>query len=312
MNILVKSNYFKAVVVFGLLCCLVLTGCTTASSVKTSSFKLDAENGIYRATAVPYGSNSKQKFDIYLPLDYQSKEDLDMFIYIHGGSYCMGSRYELNDVCFDMVRKNGIAVATMDYRLVSPTNTVFLKEMFDDVCTAIDEIASVCSTNGLKIDKTAIMGLSAGGHFAMLYSYKMIEKCPFNLVFCVDYVGPADLSDEAFLAKVEDKRFQQLGKLFKKRLGVQDLRDAIPYFREYSPIEYITPSSIPTICAYGKKDEIVPFSICETLKKTFDENGCTYELTVFPNSNHGLDAPEDAPLREIVEQQIQDYIEKYF
>jgi len=305
-------NVLKVAVVLSLLCCLVFTSCTTVRSGRDTGFTLDAQNGIYRATAVPYGSHSKQKFDIYLPLDYQTKENLDMFVCIHGGSYFKGDRYDMNDLYLDMVKNYGVAVATMDYRLVSPMNNFFMKEMFEDVCTAIDKIASVCSENDVKIDKAALMGFSAGAHFAMLYSYKMIEKSPFNLVFCVDYVGPADLTDETFLAKTEEDRFEKLGKLFKKRLGVQDIEDAIPYFKEYSPVEYITPSIIPTICAYGRKDEIVPFSICETLKKKFDECGCTYELTVFPNSNHPLDAPEDAPLIDVVAEQIQDYMKKYF
>lgn len=312
MNNLTKSNFFRVAVALCLLCCLVLTGCSTVPSGKDSGFTLDAQNGIYRVTAVPYGSHSKQKFDIYLPLDYQSKENLDIFVCIHGGSYFRGDRYDMNDLYLDMVKNHGVAVATMDYRLVSPTNNFFLKEMFEDVCSAVDKIASVCNENDFKIDKAALMGFSAGGHFALLYSYTMIEKCPFDLVFCVDYVGPADLTDEAFLAKTEEKRFEQLGKLFKKRLGVKDIKDAIPYFKEYSPIEYVTPSIIPTICAYGKKDEIVPFSICESFKKKLDECGCTYELTVFPNSNHGLDAPEDAPLQVVVAEQIQDYMKKYF
>ncbi len=307
-----NSTCFNAAVILCLLCFLFLTGCTTVSTAKIPEIRFDAENGVYTAAAVSYGSDTKQKFDIYLPLDYQSKENLDIFVCIHGGSYFRGDRYDMNDLYLDMVKNHGVAVATMDYRLVSPTNNFFLKEMFEDVCSAIDKIASVCNENDLKIDKAALMGFSAGGHFALLYSYTMIEKCPFDLVFCVDYVGPADLADEAFLAKAEEKRFKQLGKLFKKRLGVKDIKDAIPYFKEYSPIEYVTPSIIPTICAYGMKDEIVPFSICESFKKKLDECGCTYELTVFPNSNHPLNASEDAPLLDVVTEQIQDYMKKYF
>ena len=306
-----NSTCFNAAVILCLLCCLFLTGCTTTSTAKIPEIRFDAEKGVYTAAAVSYGSDSKQKFDIFLPDDYKSKENIDIIVLIHGGSYYAGSRLDLRDTCIDMT-KRGIAVATIDYRLVSPVNNVFLKEMFEDVCLAIDKIAFVCHANNIKLDKAALMGFSAGAHFAMLYSYKMIESSPLDLVFCIDYVGPADLRDETFLAKVEDKRFEKLGKMFKKRLGVENMRDAIPYFMDYSPVEYITPSSIPTICAYGKKDEIVPFSECETLKRTFDSLGCTYELTVFPNSNHPLNAPEDAPLHEIVTGQIEDYMKKYF
>ena len=306
-----NSTCFKIIVALCLLCCLFITGCTTTSTAKIPDFRLDAENGVYKALAIPYGSDSKQKLDVYLPQDYKSQESLDILVFIHGGSYFRGSRSDRTDFFMETAR-SGIAVASMDYRLVAPTNSVFLKEMFEDVCTAIDKIAFVCEESNIKLDKATLMGISAGAHFAMLYSYKMIEQSPLDIVFCINYVGPADLTDYNFLSKAEDKRFAQLGKLFKKRLGVQDMRDAIPYFMDYSPVEYITPSSIPTICAYGKKDEIVPFSECETLKKTFDSFGCTYELTVFPNSNHGLDAPEDAPLHEIVTAQILDYMEKYF
>ncbi|MBO4759124.1 MAG: alpha/beta hydrolase [Spirochaetaceae bacterium] len=294
-----------------LLCCFVITSCATTSSAKIPVFELDAENGVYKVAAVSYGSDSKQKFDIYLPADYKAKDSLDMLVYIHGGAYYRGSRYDQNEICLELAR-NGAAVAIMDYRLVSPTNNIFLKDMFEDVCTAIDKIAFVCEANNVKLDKAAVMGISAGAHFALLYSYKMKETSPLNLVFCVDYVGPADLKNDDFIGKIEDDRFAQLGKLLKKRLKVEDMKDAIPYFIEYSPIEYLEKTSVPTICAYGKKDDIVPFSVCESLVKKFDSLGCTYELTVFPNSNHGLDAPEDIHLRDVVFDQIQDYMKKYF
>ena len=309
MNNLVNSACFKVAVV--LVCCLVLTGCATVSTAKVPDFRFDAENGVYKALAVSYGSDTKQKFDIYLPENYQSLDSLDIVVYIHGGSYYTGSRSERSDMLVEMTRR-GIAVVSLDYRLVSPTNTIFLKEMFEDVCTAIDKIAFVFNASNIKLDKAALMGISAGAHFAMLYSYKMIETSPLDLVFCIDYVGPADLTDEAFLGKVEEKRFAKLGKMFKKRLKVENMSDAIPYFREYSPIEYLKPESIPTICAYAKKDVIVPFSVCETFAAKLESLGCTYELTVFPNSNHGLEAPEDAPLHEIVTGQIEDYMKKYF
>ena len=38
-----------------LLCCFVITGCATTSSAKIPVFELDAENGVYKALAIPYG-----------------------------------------------------------------------------------------------------------------------------------------------------------------------------------------------------------------------------------------------------------------
>ncbi len=291
--------------------CFFLSGCATTSSAKAPNFYLDRQCGVYKATAIPYGNDSKQKLDIYLPENYMEQESLDILVFIHGGAYYTGSRYELKDSCTEMAR-NGLVVAMMDYRLVGANNDYFFKEMFEDVCTSVEKITAVCAAKNIKLDKAAIMGTSAGAHLAMLYAYKMIDQSPLDIAFCINYVGPADLADPNFLAKEDDKRFEGLMALIKKRLGVTKGAEAVPYFKEYSPIEYLKPTSVPTICAYAKNDEIVPFSICESLIAKFEELGCTYTLTVFPQSNHDLSAPEDAPLREVVLSYIDEYMEKYF
>ncbi|NLK46420.1 MAG: alpha/beta hydrolase fold domain-containing protein [Treponema sp.] len=311
MKNLANSSCLKYYVFLCVLCSVVLFSCTTVSSAKVPVFKQDDTNGIYKADSVSYGINSKQKLDIYLPEDYKTKDSLDIVIYIHGGAYYTGSRNEMYYKYIEMA-KNGLAVAAMDYRLVAPYNRTFLKEMFNDVCSSIEKIAKICIQNNITLDKAAIMGASAGAHFAMLYAYKIAEDSPIDLAFCINYVGPADLTNDAFLNKAEEKKFEQLGKMFTKRLGVKKLSDAIPYLQEYSPIEYLKPTSIPTICVYGKKDEIVPFAICESLINKFESLGCTYDLIVFPNSNHDLAAPEDAPLKDEVISKIAEYMEKYF
>lgn len=307
--------YLNIVKICALLCVLcavvLLTGCATLSSAKIPVFKQDYADGIYKAAAVPYGSSSKQKLDIYLPLDYQEKESLDILVFIHGGAWISGTRYELNDEFIEMVKK-GIAVATIDYRLVTLNGDVFLKEMYEDVCNAIEKIVDVCDKNNIVLDKAAVMGTSAGSHLGMLYAYKMAEKSPLNLRFCVNYVGPANLYHPSFLEQADKKEFAKIGDLFKKKLGVQSMEEAVPYLREYSPVEYLTPSSVPTICAYGQKDQVVPFPICQDLVQRFDSLGCTYELTVFPNSNHDLSDPKDAHLMDAVVSKIEDYMEKYF
>lgn len=291
--------------------CFFLSGCATTSSAKAPNFYLDRQCGVYKATAIPYGNDKRQKLDIYLPENYMEQESLDILVFIHGGAWISGTRYELNDEFIEMVKK-GIAVATIDYRLVTLNGDVFLKEMYEDVCNAIEKIVDVCDKNNIVLDKAAVMGTSAGSHLGMLYAYKMAEKSPLNLRFCVNYVGPANLYHPSFLEQADKKEFAKIGDLFKKKLGVQSMEEAVPYLREYSPVEYLTPSSVPTICAYGQKDQVVPFPICQDLVQRFDSLGCTYELTVFPNSNHDLSDPKDAHLMDAVVSKIEDYMEKYF
>jgi dipeptidyl aminopeptidase/acylaminoacyl peptidase len=64
--------------------------------------------------------------------------------------------------------------------------------------------------------------------------------------------------------------------------------------KKISPVTYIA-GAVPTLLAHGEKDTIVPFSNAERLDNALPA-GKKLGFLKFPNSGHGLDAPEDASI----------------
>ena len=55
-----------------------------------------------------------------------------------------------------------------------------------------------------------------------------------------------------------------------------------------SPASLVNENTVPTLCAYGPKDKIVPVDIKFVLFENFDKYGVTYDFINFENSGHGM------------------------
>ena len=76
-----------------------------------------------------------------------------------------------------------------------------------------------------------------------------------------------------------------------------------------SPVTYVTPISVPTLMAYGAKDDIVPIEIAHSLDNALNKAGVKHDLFMFPNSGHNLDA--DKSVRKAYNAKLLEYILTY-
>lgn len=199
-----------------------------------------------------YGSDPNQKMDIYLPAGRTTATKV--VIYVHGGGWESGSKsdpeYQQHK---ELLRQKwpDAAVATINYRLTN-NPAVHYTQIMSDITSAVNLMVN--NKTGFVISDTLTMvGASAGGHLALLYTYKYNAN---NYVKAVaDFFGPAKLSDWSWYNSFNP----WVGKFVKDILiQFNGAPWDVPLYDSNSPFSVATAQSKPTIIFHGTLDVIVP------------------------------------------------------
>jgi dipeptidyl aminopeptidase/acylaminoacyl peptidase len=143
------------------------------------------------------------------------------------------------------------AIANINYRLTS-NPAIHYTEIMSDITSAVNLMVNN-KVNFVVSDTLTMVGASAGGHLAMLYTYKYNSN---NYVKAVaDYFGPAKLSDWSWYNSYNIF----LGKYIKDILiPFNNAAWNISLYDSNSPYAVATATSKPTIIFHGTIDVIVP------------------------------------------------------
>lgn len=197
-----------------------------------------------------FGTDPKQKMDIYLPAGRTAATKV--IVLIHGGGWESGDKVELN-YYKNLLRLKWpeAAIANINYRLTS-NPAIHYTEIMSDITSAVNLMVNN-KVNFMVSDTLTMVGASAGGHLAMLYTYKYNSN---NYVKAVaDYFGPAKLSDWSWYNSYNIF----LGKYIKDILiPFNNAAWNISLYDSNSPYAVATASSKPTIIFHGTIDVIVP------------------------------------------------------
>ena len=284
--------------------------CITIGTSCVSTTKRE-ETSVQEFHNISYGKKKGNVYDLFLPKLRDDKDTLALILYIHGGSWLGGDKFEHHNDCRMLVNK-GYVTATMNYSLLNEEG-VSIFTMMDEIKSCIAHITQFSKEKGVIINQMAIAGTSAGGHLAMMYSYSQHHSLPIK--FEAIKVGPSDFrilfpndensSDE----DLQNFVFQCTGKRAKvKKISFNEL-DSIKLIA--SPINYINDSTaLPAIWAYGEKDDLVNPGHYKALKTCYDKLDKPYDLIVFPNSNHFL--WDDRDCTERYDSVLNEYCKIYF
>jgi len=197
-----------------------------------------------------FGTDPKQKMDIYLPAGRTAATKV--IVLIHGGGWESGDKVELN-YYKNLLRLKWpeAAIANINYRLTS-NPAIHYPEIMSDITSAVNLMVNN-KVNFVVSDTLTMLGASAGGHLAMLYTYKYNSN---NYVKAVaDYFGPAKLSDWSWYNSYNIF----LGKYIKDILiPFNNAAWNISLYDSNSPYAVATATSKPTIIFHGTIDVIVP------------------------------------------------------
>jgi len=223
---------------------------------------------------VAYGTDTNQKFDIYLPANRNL--NTKVIVIVHGGGWSAGDKNEMNgfvDLIFQEFEN--IAVVNMNYRLADENNNPYPMQT-NDISSVIEYLKT--NQNEYVIDnKFGFIGTSAGAHLSMLWSYALDTNNSVNMVCSI--VGPTNFTDSAYLNNTNPD-IQEI-------INLYGINAAIEFLEEVSPYHRVTSSSPATILFYGGQDPLVPITQGIDMRDKLDELGVIHEFTLYENEGHG-------------------------
>jgi len=255
---------------------------------------------------IPYGEGERQKLDIFLPERLGAMRNrVPFFMLIHGGSWTGGDK---SDFYFftELLNEYGYGAVVINYRLVAPD--VIYTDILDDMASAFALLTEIGKDYMLNTDKAALFGNSAGGHLALLYSYKINKNSPIPIAFVVSQVGPTDFTDPDYYNNAAEEELEEklelISRLTGENMSAEDaLKGNFPdAIKDASPITHISTNFPPTLLAYGMADTLVPYSngvrlLGELRKHNASDNRS--RLVLYKNSGHDL-AGDEVALAESV------------
>lgn len=217
------------------------------------------------------------KLDLYLPYSYSEDQRAEIgkhpvYVHVHGGSWLFGNRkfVRFADPLVEALRKNGIAVISIDYRKV---NKVGFQTMVDDAVDSLSWLRDNAEKYHLDLQQVVLHGPSAGGHLVLMMGFTH-EIDELNIRLIIDEYGPADL-------------------IALKEYGNTERRNFLSFLPDFmltntSPIRHVRKDLPPIYMVHGELDEMVPLAQSTELKAELEKLGVAVELDIIPQANHGL------------------------
>jgi acetyl esterase/lipase len=227
---------------------------------------------------VPYGSDSKQVMDVYLPANRNS--NTNTLIMVHGGAWFAGDKADMQ-LYVDSIKKRlpNYAIVNINYRLAfNPVN--IYPTANNDVNSAINFLLSKKDSYTIS-NKVALMGVSAGGHLVLHEAYK--NNTAANIKCVISVFGIPDMTDmwnnPAGTASVT-----KLG--LTNYLGTSQTANAALYVTA-SPTTYVNAQSVPTQLFHGTADTLVRYQQSVNLKNKLTTLNVPAQYIEYPGEGHG-------------------------
>ena len=252
---------------------------------------------------IQYGSDINQRFDIIIP----NKKLVHAIVYIHGGAYMIGNKFQYPQFLRKYVKNN--IVASIDYRLVNEDNKIKMDDIISDINNAFLKIIELADKNNVYIKGFILIGHSAGAQIGLLYGYKNISD-KIKITSCISLSGPTDYTDDlgwssmtAWGQNLEARLqfFSTLGSTltgynieltqvnWTKQKNYSEVKD---YLLEISPITYVSKNRLipPTLIVHARSDNQVPYSNAIKLREALENNSISHKLITPTGSgnNHML------------------------
>lgn len=239
---------------------------TTVKSINAAEY--------YQELNISYGTDSRQVFDIFLPKNRTLATKV--LILVHGGGWTSGDKIDMHGFR-DGIRKDlpDVAIVNMNYRLADDAHNPYPMQI-EDISAVIRHLKLNQEQYTIS-DDYGFIGVSAGGHLAMLWSYGFDSTNTISMVCSI--VGPTNFTDPAYVNNT-DTNIRALMDLY----GVSA---TTAFLEEVSPYHRATTTAPPTILFYGGKDPLIPTSQGTAMRDRLQELGVTNAFTLYENAGHG-------------------------
>lgn len=191
---------------------------------------------------VSYGTDTSQRFDVYLPAG--RTDSTPVVFVLHGGGFIAGTRTEFEAQSRALLAK-GLAVVNVDYRLVDTTglltlpplhklSAVRIDEQIVDIKAAMDRVAANAADWKVRTSRWAVVGHSAGGTLALLYAYNFGgQNSDGRVTVAGNWAGLTTLgyNDSTLVANIDPR----IAELFYRAVGFEPIPANGLAFMAHSP-----------------------------------------------------------------------------
>jgi acetyl esterase/lipase len=241
-----------------------LTGCSSLQVLNATV----SHRGYVRTTDIPYGTDPRQKLDVYLPKKVVLNAKVVIFFY--GGSWRGGSKTD-SRFAAQALTSRGFIVVLPDY-WVYPQ--VIFPGFVEDGASAVRWVRNNISTYGGDTNHLYLMGHSAGSHIAALLTldthYLKALGLDRNVIRATATLsGPYDFTPNPWDRPV---------------FGMGTNQTAIDPAIE--PITFVDGKEPPMLLVQGLRDEIVAPTNAVNLAARIHEAGGEVEYITYPKRGH--------------------------
>jgi acetyl esterase/lipase len=223
---------------------------------------------------ITYGKDVLQKYDLYLPSTRNTRNPV--IVLIHPGAWRIGDKSAINSVVRGFINKRvNCAIVNMNYRLTSFLGVTY-KQQLEDINLLLKKIKADSYNLGISSDNFYLIGISSGGHLAMLYSNSSSGDRLAKGVGAI--VPPVNLASPAM-------RNGPIGSDVQKFIGKPFSESPDEYY-DNSPVFKFNFASPPTIVFFGGKDETVPFEQSDFCRQTLLASRVKSEYNFYPEQPH--------------------------
>jgi acetyl esterase/lipase len=238
-----------------------------------------------------------EKLDVYLPAT-GGTELRPGFVWIHGGGWTGGTKNEARatNVCGTLARAGYVAVS-VDYRLGDGAWPTLLF----DCKNAVRFLRAQAARYRIDPARIAVGGGSAGGHLALMVAltagqpglepegaatpYAGVSsavRCGVNLYGITNILTRRQVAADGTPGEIRPPEGAHL--------RVYSARDAAdPVFRLASPVNHLSPASVPLLTLHGRRDATVDYLQAEELDRVARERGARHELVLLERAGHTFD-----------------------
>ena len=271
---MMKYIYFLALIFLFFSCKSDLDLIVPTSSISAGGALSGNELTYSEKLDVSYGKDVLQKYDLYIPSSKNARNPV--IVLLHPGAWRIGDKSAINSVVKGFVNKRvNCAIVNANYRLTSFIGVTY-KQQLEDIDILLKKIKIDSYELGIASDNFYLIGVSSGGHLALLYSNSSsgdrLVKGVGAIVPPVNLVAPSMLSG---LISTDVQKF----------IGKSYLESPDEYY-DNSPAFKFNFASPPTIVFFGGKDEIVPFDQSDFCRQTLLSSRVKSEYNFYPNQSH--------------------------
>lgn len=264
---------------------ITLTACGGKDLTWENGTKID----LWEDTSViPYfDENDDQAVSSVTPYIAEGSEDGKSVILIPGGGYGVHGDLETEKEIADSLNAEGISAFILDYRVAPYDGKAFMSDAF----RAVRFVRYYAEAFGIDSEKITVMGLSAGGHLALM----TMEHFDEELEVSGDKIDKESARPNAGVLCYPVSSFKDDYTHEKSRmnfLGEADQFDT-ELQEKYSGECGVTADTPPAFIWHTQNDQAVPYESSELLKAAFDEAGVECELMLFKYGSHGLGLAKD-------------------